>query len=140
MAERDETDAEIGALVLSPLEIVAPFFGATGIFTAIVARIASGGLSAYLSRRGARRLHAFVERFAKNVDDRVDELETRLAQVEQAEHVTGMAVRAAIAAGTSGARPAHRQTPVVLNLRGRATRGRRPRTGGTQAPAGQTPG
>ncbi|HSH59630.1 MAG TPA: hypothetical protein VK988_08330 [Acidimicrobiales bacterium] len=129
MDEKDERDLQTAALVLTPLEVAAPFFGPTGVMTAIVVAVFGGVVTQWISRKAMRRLQEFLEQLQANVNDRMADFEARLSDVEEAEDLAFRATRAAanstspsqarglanvLAEGVLGATPDHAKSELLI--------------------------
>jgi hypothetical protein len=99
-SERSEADLNVGRLVLSPLEILAPLFGAPGVVAAIAVRLFGEGAGQWTSRQAARRLRAMVEELNAVVGDRMDQFDRRLIEVEKASDLGSRALMAAASAAS----------------------------------------
>jgi hypothetical protein len=129
MENDDERDMELAALALNPFGVVAPFFGAGGIVTAIIVGLFGVATTQWTSRKSLRRLHEFLEQLRSDVDKQLGQFEARLRDDEDAEDLAVRAARAAaastsqsqaraladvLAKGVLGSRTDHAQSELLI--------------------------
>lgn len=93
-------DLEISAIALTGIAQAASVFGPGGVIASIVLSIFSGAAGTWASRRSVRRMAAFLDQLSKDIDERFDDLDTRLEADEDLEDLAGRAARAAAGGAT----------------------------------------